>query len=392
VTAGSLPLADIRVLDLTHMLAGPYCTLLLADLGCDVIKIEAPERPDRARSMPGCTIDGETAYFGSLNRNKRSASLDLKQDAALRAFYRLVEGAHVVIDNFRPGVTARLRIDFEHLREVNPRIVTCSITGFGLSGPRRDEPAYDYLIQALTGTMSLTGDPDGEPAKYGISIVDHTAGLLAAFAILAALRETERTGRGRQADVALFDTHLSMLTYLAADFLNCGLEPQRYAHSAHPYLVPSQLFPTKDGFLVVMPMADHMWPKLCAALGLNELGANPELADARGRLAHRDLVTAALAAELAGRRTAETVETLRAAGVPAAPVNTVADALADPQVAARGMIVHDGRMRMVGNPVKISSMEEQPPRPAPSLGEHTREVLLEAGLPLQEVDSLCQTS
>ena len=144
-----------------------------------------------------------------------------------------------------------------------------------MTGPRRDEPAYDYLIQALVGTMSLTGEPDGEPAKYGISIVDHTAGLLAAFAILSALRETERTGQGRQADVALFDTHLSMLSYLAADFLNCGIEPQRYAHSAHPYIVPSQLFATRDGFLVVMPMADHMWPKLCAALGQRRARREP---------------------------------------------------------------------------------------------------------------------
>jgi CoA:oxalate CoA-transferase len=392
VTAGAPPLAGIRVLDLTHMLAGPYCTLLLADLGCDVIKVEAPERTDRARSMPGCTVDGQTAYFGCLNRNKRSVSLDLKQDEALHAFYRLVETAQVVVDNFRPDVTARLRIDFEHLRAVNPAVVTCSITGFGLSGPRRDEPAYDYLIQALAGTMSLTGDPGGEPAKCGISIVDHAAGLLAAFAILAALRDTELTGEGRQADVALFDTHLSMLTYLAADFLNCGIEPRRYAHSAHPYLVPSQLFATADGFLVVMPMADHMWPRLCAALGQDELGASPELADASGRLAERERITAALASELAGRRTAETVEALTAAGVPAAPVNTVPDALADPQVEARGMIVHDGRMRMIGNPVKISSVEEQPPRPAPSLGQHTREVLVEAGLPPHEVDSLCRTS
>ena len=392
MTAGDLPLAGIRVLDLTHMLAGPYCTLLLADLGCDVVKIEAPGRPDRARSMPGCTVDGETAYFGCLNRNKRSVALDLKQDAALRAFYRLVETAHVVVDNLRPGVTARLGIDFEHLLRVNPRIVTCSITGFGLTGPRRDEPAYDYLIQALAGTMSLTGDPDGEPAKFGISIVDHTAGLAGAFAVLAALRETERTGRGRQADVALFDTHLSMLTYLAADFLNCGIVPQRYARSAHPYLVPSQLFPTEDGFLVVMPMADHMWPKLCSALGLEEFAADPALADAAGRLAGRDRITAALEAELAGRKTAEALDALRAAGVPAAPVNTVADALADPQVASRGMIVDDGRLRMVGNPVKISEMDERAPRPAPSLGEHTREVLLEAGLDPEEVDSLCPAS
>ena len=380
------------MLDLTHMLAGPYCTLLLADLGCDVIKVEAPARPDRARSMPGCTVDGETAYFACLNRNKRSVGLDLKDEASLRAFYRLVETAHVVVDNLRPGVTERLRIDFEDLRKVNPAIVTCSITGYGLSGPRRDEPAYDYLIQALSGTMSLTGDPDGEPAKYGISIVDHSAGLAGAFAVLVALREAERTGVGRRADIALFDTHLSMLTYLAADFLNCGLLPERLAHSAHPYLVPSQLFPTEDGFVVIMPMADHMWPKLCSALGLDALAGDPELAGARGRLDNRERITAALSIELAGLRTDEALATLRAAGVPAAPVNTVADALADPQVEARGMIVEDGRLRMVGNPVKISGVNEHAPRPAPTLGEHTREVLLEVGLSPEDVECLCPAS
>jgi formyl-CoA transferase/CoA:oxalate CoA-transferase len=387
-----LPLSGIRVLDLTHMLAGPYCTLLLADLGADVVKVESAARPDLARSMPGCRIGGETAYFHSLNRNKRSIALDLKQDSGQRAFLRLADTAHVVVDNFRPGVTGRLGIDFEHLRDVNPRIVTCSISGFGGSGPRRDEPAYDYLIQALAGTMSITGDPDGPPTKFGISIVDHTAGLLGAFAIVTALRGADQTGVGRHVDVSLFDAHLSMLTYLAADYLNCGAEPARYAASAHPYIVPSQLFATSDGYVVAMPMADHMWPRLCSALELTELGQDKDLATVAGRLAQRQRVVSAVAARLAALTTAESVARLGEAGVPVAPVNSVPEALADPHVAAREMVVEAGGVRMVGNPVKLSDTPGSRPRRAPTLGEHTREVLREAGLVDEEIDELCRTS
>jgi len=386
------PLEGIRILELAHMLAGPYGTLLLADLGADVVKIESAERPDLARGMPGCQVGGETAYFHSLNRNKRSVALDLKSEAGHRAFLRLVEGADVVVDNFRAGVMKRLRLDFERLREVNPRIVTCSITGFGADGPRQDLPAYDYLIQAMAGTMSLTGDPDGPPTKFGISIVDHTSGLMAAFAILAALRGVAETGVGRHVDLALFDIHLSMLTYLAADYLNCGVEPQRHASSAHPYIVPSQLFAARDGYLIVMPMADHMWVKLCDALELADLGRDPDLRTAAGRLAHRERVTSGIAARLAELPTGEAVGRLVGSGVPAAPVNSVPEALADPQVAARGMVVEAEGVRLLGNPVKLSDVPERPPRPGPGLGEHTREILREAGLPEEEIDSLCPTS
>ena len=372
---GEAPLAGIRVLDLTHTLAGPYCTLLLADLGADVVKVETPGRPDRARTMPGCAVEGETAYFACLNRGKRSVALDLKSEAGLADFRRLVADAHVVVDNFRPGVTGRLRVDFASLRELNPRIVCCSITGFGLTGPRSEEPAYDYLVQALAGTMSLTGDPEGEPTKYGVSVVDHTAGLAAAFGILAAVRQSERTGEGRQVDIALLDTHLSMLSYVAADYLTCGVEPQRHAHSGHPYIVPSQLFATADGYVVVMPLSDRMWPPLCTALGLDGLAADPALADARGRLAQRERVCAAVAGALTGRSTAEAEAVLRAAGVPVAPVQSVPQALADPQVEARGMIVEAGGFRMVGNPIRISGNDELRARAAPAAGEHTTEVL-----------------
>jgi crotonobetainyl-CoA:carnitine CoA-transferase CaiB-like acyl-CoA transferase len=286
----------------------------------------------------------------------------------------------------------KLGADPQTLRRLNPRLVTCSLTGFGATGPKRDLPAYDYLIQAMSGIMSLTGDPGGKPTKYGISIVDHTSGLLGAFAILVALRAAERDGVGRHVDLALLDSHVHMLTYLAADYLNCGMEPERYEDSAHPYIVPSQRFPTRDGDIVIMPMADHMWERLCQALGLAELGSDPELATASGRLANRERVVRVLTEELGRRDTDETVELLVASGVPAAPVNTVPQILADPQIEARHMLVEAGGVRMLGNPVKLSDLPETPFRPAPRLGQHTREVLLEAGVAEAEIEALCPAS
>jgi crotonobetainyl-CoA:carnitine CoA-transferase CaiB-like acyl-CoA transferase len=275
----------------------------------------------------------------------------------------------------------RLGLGFARLREVNPRIVLCSISGFGPTGKG---PSYDYLIQALAGTMSLTGEPDGPPTKYGVSIVDHVAGAFGALGILAALRDAERTGEGRQVDVALFDTHLSMLSYVAADYLNGGTVPVRQASSAHPYVVPSQLFSTADGHIVVMPLAEHMWKKLCGALRLDELAADPELDDSRGRLRHRERVITGVGEAIEALGTEEALTRLDAAGVPAAPVRSVADALEDPRVEERRMVVQAGALKVLGNPVKVSGYEDVAFRAAPALGEHTREVLREVGSPAGE--------
>ena len=371
------PLAGVRVVDLTQTLAGPYCTMLLADLGADVIKVESSDHPDNSRAVPTVEIDGQTVYFSCLNRNKRSVELDLKADSDHAAFLQLVAGADVVVENFAPGVMDRLGASFEQLRAVNPRIVMCSISGFG---PDADGPAYDYLVQALVGTMSLTGEPDGPPTKYGVSVVDHMGGAFGAIGILAALREAERSGEGRHVDIALFDTHLSMLSYIAADYLNGGALPVRLASSAHPYAVPSQLFETADGHVVIMPLANHMWKKLCGALALTELEADPSLDSSRGRLEQRERVIAGVAEAIGALSTAETLERMAAFGVPAAPVQSVAEALAGEQVAARDMLVEAGGVSMLGNPVKISGHERAEFRAAPALGEHSEEILREAGV------------
>ncbi len=386
------PLAGIRVLELTHYLAGPYCALFLADLGADVIKIESPEHPDLGRNMPGATVEGETAYFHCLNRGKRSVALDLKDKRGRAAFYRLAETADVVLDNFRRGVTERLGVDHASLSDVNCRIVTCSLTGYGETGPKRDLPAYDYLIQAMSGMMSLTGDPGGKPTKYGISIVDHATGLLGAFSILAALRGVDQTGVGRHVDLALLDAHVHMLSYLASDYLNGDLVPERYADSAHPYIVPSQRFATSDGDIVTMPMADHMWRAMCEALELTELADDAELATAPGRLEQRERVIEAVGQAIAGHTTAAVVSLLEGCGVPVAPVNSVPEILADPQIEARGLVVEGDGVRMLGSPISMSDVEDGPYHRAPHIGEHTRELLGEAGVEPEEVDALWPAS
>lgn len=395
MTLGSAPLAGIRVIELGGQLSAPYGAMVLADLGADVIKVESIERSDPARSVPSPSVGGMSSYYLSLNRNKRSVALNLKDERERAVFLRLVERVDVVLDNFRPGVTERLGIDHERLAEVNPRIITCSISGYGETGPMSERPGYDYLMQALAGTMSLTGEPDGPPAKYGISVVDHVGGLFAAIGILAALtrRQVEPEAAGQHVDLALLDTHLSLLSYVAAGVLNGGPEPRRQRMSAHPTIVPSQAFATSDGYIVVVPLADHFFPPLCRAVDLPGLADDPRFRGASERLDHRDELLNILEARFREEGSDEWLAKLAAAGVPAAPVQTVSDALSMEQVDVREMVVeleHSayGAYRAIGNPVKML-MATCEMRAAPRLGEHTAEVLAEvAGLDMHELRSL----
>lgn len=376
------PLNGVRILDLTHMLSGPYASMLLGDLGADVVKVESPDRPDRARSVPPWRVGDQSAYYLSLNRNKRSVTLDLKAPGDLKRFLSLVRSADVVFENFRPGVADRLGIGRAELEAHNPDIIVCSLSGYGQSGPWKDRPAYDYLVQALAGTMSLTGDPDGPPTKYGVSIVDHVGGLFAVIGILTAMVSRQRGGELRAVDVSLYDSHLSLLSYLAGWQLNCNAVPTRQAASAHPTLVPSQVFDTADGHVVIMVLADHFWPPMCHALQMPQLAADPRFADAASRLTHRDELASILSERLREEPTAHWVDALVAAGVPAAPVQSVPDALAGEQARARDMVLqlrhpHYGAYQAVGNPLKFPGAQ-MPARPAPLLGEHTEEVLAEA--------------
>lgn len=374
-----LPLAGVRVLDLTHFLSGPFCTMILGDLGAEVLKIEDPGNPDDARTVPPFTIGAQSTYYLSLNRNKKSVTLNLKSPDGLEAFERLVTMADVVIDNFRPGVTARLKIDYPRLRALNPRIIGCSISGFGATGPAHDRPGYDYLMQALSGFMSVTGEPGQPPAKAGISIVDHLGGIFAAVAILAALSGRAQTGEGRRVDLALLDCQLSLFSYLAANFLNHGAVPERQAMSAHPYVVPCQNFQAKGGWFTVTAMAQKFWRPFCDAVGRPDLDDDPRFSTREARYRHREELLAILGPLFRERSVGEWVSRLEQSGVPVAPVNDLPAALDDPQVAARRMVIameHAayGTVRVLGNPVKMEGTEERFSAP-PLLGQHTEEVL-----------------
>ena len=364
-------LAGFRVLDLTHFLAGPYCTLVLADLGADVVRVEDPEHLDEARTMPPHFVDGESVYFLSLNWGKRSVALRLGDPAERDRLYQLARHADVLVDNYRPGVMRKLGLDHATLAAHNPRLVTCSITGFGEDGPYAGRPGYDYTIQALAGIQSLTADP---PVRPGIAYADHTGGLSAVVAVLAALLERERTGSGRHLDVALLDVQLSMLTYLAGYALNAGDVPRPVAGGGHPVLVPTQNFQTADGWVSFFVGNDPMWRRARAALEVPEL-EDPRFETVAARALHKEEVLRLVGARLRRDSTEHWVARLEAAGVPCAPVNHVDQALRDPQALARGMVVQDAGYRHVAGP--LPRLRNPQNRPAPRLGEHTDEVFRE---------------
>jgi crotonobetainyl-CoA:carnitine CoA-transferase CaiB-like acyl-CoA transferase len=363
-------LAGVRIVDLTRMLAGPYATMLLADMGAEVVKVEGPEGDPMRRMGPPFESDGRSPYFGAVNRNKKSVRLDLRQPDGLRLFLELVTTADAVIDNFRYGVTERLGITPERLRAVKPDLVTCAMTAFGGTGPYRDLPAFDLILQAMGGGMSITGEPGRPPVRAGIPVGDLGPGLFAALAVCAGLVRRARTGEGQHIDLSLLDTQVSMLTYVAQYHLTDGQVPGPVG-SAHSSAVPYQAFPTSDGWIVLAVFGENFWAPLCRLLDLEEVGGRyPTNAD---RHAHREEVVAAISERLLGRTTDEWVPDLWEAGIPAGPVNTVDRVLADPQVRDRGMVGWDGERELLGNPVKTGAPDTYVP--APELGQHDAEVL-----------------
>lgn len=373
------PLEGLRILSLCQYGAGPYATLQLADLGAEVIKIEdLNSGGDVSRSVIPYAEDGDSLYFQAFNRNKKSVSLNLRSAKGRELFRELVKQSQAVFNNLRGDVPAKLGLAYEALKEVNPRIVTCSLSGFGTTGSMRAEPAYDYLLQAMLGHMSLTGDPDGPPEKYGLSMIDFSTGLMAAFALMAGLYQAERTGVGCELDVSLFDTAASVLNYLAIWNLNRGYEPRKTRQSAHPSLVPSQLFPTRDGHIVIMCNKEKFFPALCHALGAEDLAADPRYANFQSRLENRESLIAALTRILKTHTSQHWVETLRGI-IPAARVNTVAEAMQLPLMREREMLVEVehprmGPVKMLGAPVKVSGFKPEY-TPGPALGAHNQEIL-----------------
>ena len=388
-------LEGVRVLAVEQFGAGPFGTLHLADLGAEVIKIEDPKAGgDVARSVPPYTISDDSLYFQSFNRNKRSLTLDLKHPDGARVFHELVAQSDAVFNNLRGDQPQKLGLLYAQLKAANPKIVCCSLSGFGLDGPRQAEPAYDYLMQAYAGWMSLTGDPAGPPTKSGLSVVDYAGGVMAMLGLVSGLLRARQTGQGCDIDVSLLDTAVSMLSYVAIWALNRPFQPQRLPDSAHPTLVPAQAFQTKDGYLVIFCAKEKFWRALTEALDAPELADDPRFGSFAARYRHRDYLIADLKRRFLTRTTAGWLARLRG-NVPCAPVNSLAEALVDEQVLARNMIVdvehpEFGNLRQVGTAINQPG-GVKPARPGPSLGADTEEILQSRlGYSQQAIDQLRQ--
>ncbi len=374
------PLADVRIIAIEQYAAGPFGSVHLADLGADVIKIEDPASGgDIGRYIPPLQAGEDSLFFETFNRNKRSISLDLRTPGGRSVFEDLVRISDVVYSNLRGDLPRSLRITYDDLRHLNPRIVCCALTGFGMTGPRRNEPGYDYFLQGIAGWMDITGEPSGPPSRSGLSLVDYSAGLVAAVAVLAGVHAARRDGVGMDCDVSLFDTALAMLTYPAIWNLNGDFTPERMHHSAHPSLVPFQAFQTRDRWIVVGCPKEKFWTRLAAAIDRPELASDPRFATFADRRRHAAQLLPMLEEVFASRTATEWLSVLGRAGVPCSPVNTVSEGLRDPQTADRGMVVETehprfGTVHQLRSPVRVGAAAPEYVR-APRRDEHRDRVL-----------------
>ena len=407
------PLAGVRVLDLSRVLAGPWCTQTLADLGADVIKVERPARDGHAGgddtrgwgppflkdSRGGET--GESAYYIGANRNKRSITVDIADAAGQRLITRMAAHCDVFVENFKVGDMARYGLDAQSMLSLNPRLIYCSITGFGQDGPYRDRAGYDYAVQAMGGLMSVTGPsraeiadnlPGGGPQKVGVAVADLFTGMYASTAILAALRHRDATGHGQAIDMSLLDTQVAMLANLGANYLVTGVAPQR-AGNAHQNIVPYQVFEVSDGHIILAVGNDAQFGRYCAVAGLPDLARDLRFVRNADRVRHRAELVPMLADVMRTRSRADWLSTLESAKVPCGPINDLAEVFADPQIQAREMIVEmphplSGKVRVVASPMKLAETPVRYRMPPPLLGEHTDEVLTELGFSVDEVRAL----
>lgn len=373
------PLEDVRIVSLEQYGAGPFGSLHLADLGAQIIKIEEPgSGGDVGRYVPPYAEDEDSLFFETFNRNKRSVSLDIATPAGREVFEDLIGCSDAVYSNLRGDVPDKLRITYEHLKHVNPAIVCCSLSGFGMSGPRAAEPGYDYIFQGLAGWMDLTGEPGGPPTKTGLSLVDYSGGFVAAIALVAGVHAARRDGVGMDCDLSLYDTAIGLLTYLATWQLNAGHTPARTRHSAHPSLVPFQAFEAADGWLIVGCAKEKFWQRMTEVIGHPELAADPRFATFADRGRHAEELLGLLEDIFRTRTVDDWLTPLRAARVPCAPVNDMAAALADEHTTARDLIVDTehpryGTLSQIASPVRVGA---QPPdhHRAPQRGEHTEDI------------------
>jgi len=390
----SPPLQGIRIIDLSQMLAGPSGSMLMGDLGAEIIKVEPPQG-DETRTTPPYFYGADSAYFWSINRNKKSLVIDLKTPEGKEIFYELVAHSDVVYDNFRPGVLERLKIDYENLKPHNPRIICCSISTFGYTGPYRDRPGYDLVVQAMSGGMSITGEPGGSPVRAGLPVGDLVGGLLAVHGILAAYIARQRTGQGQRLEVSLLDGQVYLLTYVGQYFFHSGKIPGPIG-SSHQSLVLYQALKTKDIQIVVVAHQDHHFQRFCEAIGKPAWAKDPRFATRVARLENKSVLIPMIENHLQTGNGDEWLEKIHKAGVPAGPINTLDRVLTDPQVLARGMIVEidgpeEGKIKTIGNPLKMEKTPIKTFSRPPRLGEHTREVLSNIlGYSLEKIGDLSE--
>ncbi len=385
-----MPLSNIKVLDLTRFLAGPFCTLLLADMGADVIKIETPEHGDDARYQ-GTIVQGESGYFVGMNRNKKGMTLNLKAPEGKAIFLQMVGRADVVVENFRPDVMPKFGLDYGNLQKVNPGIIYCGISGFGKDGPHALRPAFDFIAQGASGFMSVTGFPDREPVRAGIPISDSVAGIYAAYGILVALMARQKTGKGQEVQTSLVDAMISILSFQADRFFGTGKLPERHGN-VHPVSSPYGTFRASDGYINIAPAGDFMWERLARALGLQELLDDPRLKSNEGRRQHRQALHETISEIISKRTMKEWIEYLNKEGVPCGPINNLAQTFEDPQVRHQEMLLEveqpSGRVKTLGFPVKMSQTPAKLYRSAPQLGQHTGEILADLGFPEAKIKEL----
>jgi len=375
------PLSGLRVLDLTRVLAGPTCTQLLGDLGAEVIKIERPEAGDDTRGFapPFVPNTKESAYFVGVNRNKKSVTLDIAKPEGQAIIHKLLEHCDILVENFKVGALAKYGLAYEQLAKIHPRLIYCSITGFGQTGPYAPRPGYDALIQAMGGVMSLTGEPNGSPQKVGVPVADLFAGLYGCIGILAAVNHRNSTGQGQQIDIGMLDTHVAWLANQGMNYLATGENPPRLGNQ-HPNIAPYQEFPTKDGYIILAVGNDPTFERFCKAFGQEALLSDPRFATNPIRVQNRQLVTDTLTPVMKSKTTAEWIDALEALKIGCGPINTLEQVFADPHVQAREMVVDMAHgsgetVKVIANPVKLSATPASYRSAPPVLGEHTNAVL-----------------